>query len=63
MAPVMVSARELKQAVERKAYAYGISEAVSILLGEYVVDLIKHLYAKPTNQLVPQSLRQSEPSC
>mgnify|MGYP001579188074 FL=1 len=49
MAPVMVSARELKQAVERKAYAYGISEAVSILLGEYVVDLIKHLYAKPTN--------------
>lgn len=49
MAPVMVSARELKQAVERKAFAYGISEAVCILLGEYVVDLIKNLYAKPTN--------------
>ncbi|MBI4592010.1 hypothetical protein HY733_01005, partial [Candidatus Uhrbacteria bacterium] len=46
MAPVVVSARELKEAVERRAYAYGISETVSILLGEYVVDLIKNLYAK-----------------
>ncbi len=57
MAPVVVSARELKKAVERKAYAYGTSEAVSILLGEYVVDLIKNLYAKPTEQLVPKTLR------
>lgn len=57
MVPVMVSARELKQAVERKAYAYGISEAVSILLGEYVVDLIKNLYAKPTEQLVQNLTR------
>ena len=52
MSPVIVSAHELKDAVERKAYAYGISEAVSILLGEYVVELIKNLYAKPTEQLV-----------
>lgn len=57
MAPVMVSARELKEAIERKAYAYGISEAVSILLGEYVVDLIKNLYAKPTEQLVQKATR------
>lgn len=59
MAPVMVSARELKEAIERKAYAYGISEAVSILLGEYVVDLIRDLYAKPTKQLVPKPLGQN----
>lgn len=59
MAPVKVSARELKQAVERKAYAYGISETVSILLGEYVVDLIRDLYAKPTKQLVPKPLGQN----
>lgn len=59
MTPVLVSARELKKAVERKAYAYGISEAVSILLGEYVVDLIKNLYAKPAEQLVPEPLGQN----
>jgi hypothetical protein len=59
MSPVVVSARELKQAVERKAYAYGISEPVSILLGEYVVELIKNLYAKPTKQLVPEPLGQN----
>lgn len=57
MTAVMVSARELKEAVERKAYAYGISEAVSILLGEYVVDLIKNLYAKSTKQLVQEPYR------
>lgn len=57
MTAVMVSARELKEAVERKAYAYGISQAVSILLGEYVVDLIKNLYAKSTKQLVQEPLR------
>jgi len=56
MAPVIVSARELKEAVERKAYAYGISETVSILLGEYVVELIKTMYAKSTEQLVPKPL-------
>lgn len=59
MTPVVISARKLKEAVERRAYAYGISEVVSILLGEYVVDLIKNLYAKPTEQLVPSSLRQN----
>ncbi|MBI4592369.1 hypothetical protein HY733_02890 [Candidatus Uhrbacteria bacterium] len=57
MAPVVVSARELKEAVERRAYAYGISETVSILLGEYVVDLIKNLYAKSTEQLVQDPVR------
>lgn len=59
MAPVMVSARELKEAVERKAYAYGISQAVSILLAEYVVELIRNLYAKPTKKLVPEPLGQN----
>ncbi len=59
MAPVIVSARELKTAVERKAYAYGISETVSILLGEYVVELIRNIYAKPTEQLVPEPLGQN----
>ncbi|NQV90160.1 hypothetical protein HQ487_02015 [Candidatus Uhrbacteria bacterium] len=46
MTSVAVSAREIKSAIERKAYAYGISEPVSILLGEYVVELMKHLYGK-----------------
>ncbi len=57
MSFVAVSARELREAVECKAYAYGISEPVSILLGEYVVELIKNLYAKPTDQLVQKAVR------
>lgn len=57
MTPVAVSARELRTAIERKAYAYGISEPISILLGEYVVELIKNLYAKPTDQLVQKPTR------
>lgn len=55
MAPVVVSARELKEAIERKAYAYGVSEAVCVLLGEYVLDLIRNLYDKPNNRLVPEA--------
>jgi hypothetical protein len=57
MAPVIISARELKEAVERKAYAYGICEAVCLLLGEYVVDLIKTFYENPNKQLVRKPLR------
>jgi len=58
MSTIALSAREIKSAVERKAYAYGISESVSILLGEYVVELMKHLYGKQiTEQLVQKSLR------
>jgi hypothetical protein len=58
MSPIHVSARELKAAVERKAYAYGNSLAVSILLGEYVIELIQSHYAKPAIQLVPEPLKQ-----
>lgn len=52
MKPRPISARELTTAVERKAYAFGISEPVSILLGEYVIELIRELYAKSNEQLV-----------
>lgn len=51
------TALELRQAVERKAYAYGISAVVSMLLGEYVADLITHSYARDTKKLVSKPLR------
>ncbi len=58
MSAAVISARDIKSAIERKAFAYGISEPVSILLGEYVIELIKHLYGKQnTKQLVPKTLR------
>ena len=48
---------DLRQAVEQKAYAYGISAIVSTLLGEYVAELINHSYARHTEKLVPKPLR------
>ncbi len=48
---------ELKRAVERKAYAYGISAIISTLLGEYVAELITHSYARHAEKLVPKPLR------
>ena len=56
MTAVTISTKELKKAIEHKAYAFGVSEAVSTLLGEYVVELIRTLYAKPTEQLVQKPL-------
>lgn len=55
-----VRIHELKKAVERKAYAYGISESVCVLLAEYVVDLITHSYAKSEKQLVQRSFGQNQ---
>ncbi|HAU66018.1 TPA: hypothetical protein DCW61_01605 [Candidatus Uhrbacteria bacterium] len=48
---------KLREAVERKAYAYGISPIVSTLLGEYVIELITHSYARHTEKLVSKPLR------
>lgn len=54
MSPYKISASQLQHSVERKAYAYGISPAVSTLLGEYVIELIKDTYVRHTEkQLVP----------
>ena len=41
MKPIALSAATLKNQVERKAYAYGVSSAVSILISEYVVELLR----------------------
>ena len=51
------TALELRQAVERKAYAYGISPIISTLLGEYVAELITHSYVRHTEKLVSKPLR------
>jgi len=60
MSPYKISASQLKGSIERKAYAYGISPAVSILLGEYVIELIKNTYVRSTeNQLAPSTARQN----
>lgn len=41
MSHITFSARSFQQAIERKAFAYGISPVVAFLLGEYAVDLLK----------------------
>jgi len=46
---------QLKQAIEQKAYIYGVSAAVSTLLSEFVIDLlISSQYVKPTNHFLVQ---------
>lgn len=60
MSPYKISASQLQHSVERKAYAYGISPAVSTLLGEYVIELIKDTYVRHTEkQLVPSPAGQN----
>lgn len=41
MQAVVLSASKLKQQIETKAFAYGVSSVVSTLLGEYVIELIQ----------------------
>ncbi len=36
-----LSASLLRQRIETKAFAYGVSSTVATLLGEYVVDLLR----------------------
>lgn len=60
MEPRKLSATDLKRNIEHKAYVYGVSPAVSTLLGEYVVDLIRQTYVRHTKkQLVPSALGQN----
>ncbi len=60
MSPYKISASQLQGSIERQAYAYGISPAVSTLLGEYVIELIKNTYVRPTEkQLVPSPVGQN----
>lgn len=45
-----LSASQLKMHVERKAFAFGVPEVVAILIGEYVVDLVREAGSAPTPQ-------------
>ena len=47
MAQILISASQLKNRIEAKAYAYGVSAAVSTLISEYVVELLREA-ARPT---------------
>gem|GEM_PF-1315219 len=50
-----ITMSQLKQAIEQKAYIYGVSAAVSTLLSEFVIDLlISSQYVKPTNHFLVQ---------
>ena len=60
---------DIKRSVEQKAYAFGVSSAVSTLLGEYVEQLISKTYVRGNNrrhdyggqekQLVPKLARSN----
>jgi len=47
MTTIPISLSRLKRQVEHQAYAYGVSHAVSTLLGEYVATLIKNAGREP----------------
>ncbi|MFC1787879.1 hypothetical protein ACFLZY_01520 [Patescibacteria group bacterium] len=51
MAKIIVSASNLKEQIETKAYAYGVSSAVATLLGEFVVNLLRQASQQPTPPL------------
>lgn len=42
MQKIALSVPLLRRRVETKAYAYGVSSTVSVLLGEYVVELLRN---------------------
>ena len=48
--------KELQTAIERKAYAYGVPESISVLIAEYSMKLMTELYAERTKKLVSTSL-------
>jgi len=53
-----ITVRELQRRVEQKAFAYGISPTISLLLGEYVASLITQPYERrEKEQLVPSPSR------
>lgn len=63
MSHLKLRASELSRAVEHKAYAYGVSPAVSTLLGEYVVEFISKIYERQTNkQLAQDAIGQNQPA-
>jgi hypothetical protein len=46
-----LSLLELKKRLEARAFTYGVSSAVSTLLGEYVLELLtKPYYVRHTNK-------------
>lgn len=48
--------KEIRTAIERKAYAHGVPESISVLIAEYSSKLMTELYAKRTEKLVSTSL-------
>jgi len=50
-----LSLLDLKKHLEQKAYSYGISNAISTLLGEYLLELLtKPYYVRSTSHKVVQ---------
>ena len=63
MNPKVLSLSQLKTSVEQKAYAYGVSPVVSMLLSEHVVNILKHqpyVRRNETQKLVPGIDQSSE---
>jgi S-adenosylmethionine synthetase len=49
--------KEVREAVERKAYAHGVPKSISILIAEYASELITTLYAERSKKLVSAAFR------
>ncbi len=52
----LISPPQLKQSIERKAYALGVSPEVSCLLAEHLLEILsQYSYDKHTNKQLAQS--------
>jgi len=47
--PILLSASKLKKQIETKAYAFGVSPVVCILISEYVIQLLREAQATPAS--------------
>lgn len=62
MCAVVLSASLLKQQVETKAYAYGVSPTVSSLLGEFVVALLRKAQTNNSLTISPYDRKTRQPN-
>lgn len=48
---ITLSAQHMREEIERKAYAYGVSPVVAFLLGEHAVSILRDARAQQTAAL------------
>ncbi len=57
MSTTTLSTRYLREEIERKAYAYGVSPVVAFLLGEHAVHVLREAAAEQRPKQEPVALQ------